>query len=62
MLKTDNKFGNSILRAFSGSELDVMEGGASFGESKEKRVAKRKKRMFTRNAIRAKMGKPFFLL
>ena len=26
MLKTDNKFGNSILRAFSGSELDVIEG------------------------------------
>lgn len=30
------------------------------GRAKKKKVAKRKKRMFTRNAIRAKMGKPFF--
>lgn len=30
------------------------------GRAKKKRVAKRKKRMFTRNAIRAKMGKPVF--
>jgi hypothetical protein len=43
VLKTDNKFGNSILRAFSGSELDVMEGGASFGESKEKKSGQKKK-------------------
>lgn len=32
----------------------------TLGRAKKKRVAKRKKRMFTRNAIRVKMGKPVF--
>ena len=30
------------------------------GRAKKKRVAKRRKRMFNRNSIRAKMGKPVF--
>jgi hypothetical protein len=30
-LKTDNKSGNSILRAFSGSGLDVKEGEIGCG-------------------------------
>lgn len=37
-----------------------MEGGDTFGESKEKKSSKRRKRMFTRNSIRVKMGKPVF--
>lgn len=32
----------------------------TIGESKEKRVAKRRKRIFNRNSIRVKIGKPVF--
>ena len=36
MLKTDNKFGNSIVRGFSDSGLDVMEGEKYMIDTKER--------------------------